>query len=129
MYKNSAQKEKGVVLYLTVIVMALLLAMVLGLGSIFIGQLNILRGVGNSVIALYAAEAGAEKILRDDKTGVDISTDCATAGACIGTIPGNLLSTYEVIVAAAGGGCGATTYCLKASGTFENSTRKISVER
>jgi len=131
-YKSSMQKEKGVVLYLAVVVTALMLAMVLGLGSIFIGQLKILRGVGHSVTALYAAEAGMEKVLYDPKLGVDIVAVCHTDHPPHVHCPGGPLSngaTYEVTVEPAGGPCGATLYCIESSGTFENSERKISVDR
>ena len=131
MCKNhSAQKEKGVVLYLAIVAMTIMLAMVLGLGSLFIGQLKILRGVGQSVIALYAAEAGVEKVLYDDKQvpGSIVAT-CHHANHthCPGALANT--ATYNVTVEVSGGGCAATAYCIESSGVFRNSVRKISVKR
>lgn len=53
--------EKGVSLYFAVVVMAILLAISIGLGTIIISQLRIVRGMGDSVIALHAADTGIER--------------------------------------------------------------------
>lgn len=59
--KNSFQK--GVSLYLAIIVMFLLLAMALGLSGILFSQLKIVKGMENSVIAFYGADTGIERVL------------------------------------------------------------------
>lgn len=57
--------QKGVSLYLAIIIMAIILAIVLGLNTIFLGQIKMIRGMGYSVVALYAADTGVEKMLKD----------------------------------------------------------------
>jgi len=52
--------KKGVSLYLSVIVLAVLLGICLGLISILVAQLRTLRGMEESVTALYAADTGIE---------------------------------------------------------------------
>lgn len=59
------ERQKGVSLFLTILILAIILAIVLGLGTILIGQIKTIREMGNSVIAFYAADAGVEFVLKD----------------------------------------------------------------
>lgn len=77
MIKNS---QKGVSLYFAVIITSLLLAIALGLSTILISQIKILKEMGDSTIALFAADSGMEKILYLD-------IECNQAG-CTTTWPG-----------------------------------------
>jgi len=61
--------QKGVSLYLTIIIMVIFLAIVLGVSAILLGQLKMIKGMENSVIAFYAAETGIEKALNDIYSG------------------------------------------------------------
>jgi len=58
--------QRGVSIFIVIVVMSVLLGIALGLNAIFVRQLKNLRGIGDSVIALYAADAGIERILRVD---------------------------------------------------------------
>ncbi|MDP2641468.1 MAG: hypothetical protein Q8P39_02925 [Candidatus Yanofskybacteria bacterium] len=58
--------QKGASIYIAVILMAVLLGIAAGASSILVGQLNILRGIGQSVVAFSAAEAGIERIMMID---------------------------------------------------------------
>ena len=64
MLLNIKKHETGSALYLTIVIMALLLAIALGLSAIIVGQLRLIRGMGYSVVAFYTADAGIEKTLR-----------------------------------------------------------------
>lgn len=67
MQKNKI-KEKGMVsIYTTMMIMMVSLGMVLGLAAIFVGYLRIIRGIGDSVVAHYAANTGIERLLYEDK--------------------------------------------------------------
>ena len=57
------EKQKGVALYLIVIIMAVLLAIVLGLSTIIIGGLEATSGIGKSIGAFYVADTGMENAL------------------------------------------------------------------
>jgi hypothetical protein len=55
--------QKGIALYVALVVMALLLSIGLGLTVIIIGQLKIMKNMGDSVIAFQAADTGIEHAL------------------------------------------------------------------
>ena len=57
--------QKGISLFLTIIVLSVVLGIVLGLSTILVGQMKTLQTMGDSVIAFYAADAGVEEVLRD----------------------------------------------------------------
>lgn len=50
---------------MAIVVTLLLLSIVIGAGSILVGQLKTVRGIENSVVSLSAADAGIEKVLSD----------------------------------------------------------------
>jgi len=109
--------QRGVSLYLAIMVMIILLAVALGLSSIFIGQSRIIKEMGNSVIAFYAADAGIEKILRNRDNPSDISEITLDNGA-----------TYQVFVTEAGvGDCTADNFCIKSVGKYKKTRRAIEV--
>lgn len=64
---NDKTIERGVAIYLAFMVMTILLAISLGLNVILIGQTKAIKGMGDSVIAFYAADSGIEKILYEAK--------------------------------------------------------------
>lgn len=128
MCRNNTQKEKGVALYLTIIVMALLLAMIFGLGLSFVGQVKLLRGVGHSMVVLYAAEAGLESALYQDLQGMDITLCDGTGGAptfCQGTFLNE--ASYEILVQLPGGDCTAEAYCVESRGELGQSARALRI--
>lgn len=57
--------QKGVALYLALLVLTVLLAIGLIITTLLVGQLRIIRGLGDSVIAFYAADTGVEKALSE----------------------------------------------------------------
>lgn len=68
--QGAKYSQKGVSLYLTLIVMSLILAMVLGITSILVGEIGITKGLGDSLSAFYAADTGIEKVLYYDRKEV-----------------------------------------------------------
>ena len=65
MKKNS--QSGSVALFSAIMIMTLSLAMVFGLSVLFLRQLRIIRGLGDSVTAFYAANTGIEVLLHQDK--------------------------------------------------------------
>jgi len=59
--KTLSSKNKGVALYLTVMILSLVLVLSLGAATLFSSQLRTLKDIGQSVLAYYAAESGVEK--------------------------------------------------------------------
>ncbi len=97
--------------------MAIFLAVALGLTTILIGQIGIMKGMGDSVVAFYAADSGIEKIL--------------TMRGSISN--GTVIQDSDVgyIVTVTGGGIGScnasSTFCIKSIGTFRNTKRAIEI--
>src|SRR3989344_7397808 len=82
--------QKGVSLIITFFIMTILLALVLGISTILFNEIKIIGNIGNSVSALYAADAGIEKTLFYDNKVIpdgghrgicNICNTCAT-GDC-----------------------------------------------
>lgn len=63
MHKLSFAEQKGVSLYLAFMVMSVLLAIGLGVSVIFVPQIKTIKGMGDSVIAFYAADTALERVL------------------------------------------------------------------
>jgi len=57
--------EKGISLYIAIMILAVLLAISLGLSSILVAQLKMISGMENSVTAFFAADTGIERELKD----------------------------------------------------------------
>ena len=109
--------QKGTSLYLAVAIMTILLAIALGISSIFLGQVKVMRGLGYSVIAFYAADAGIERILLIRDNPLDIPETFLSNGA-----------SYRVIVEFAGtGSCTAENYCIKSIGSYKETNRAIEI--
>lgn len=69
------KSQKGIALYLSIVILAIILAMVLGLGAILFSQIRTIRGMGSSVVALYAADAGIERVLDDYYEGGELNNE------------------------------------------------------
>ena len=61
--RPSLIKQKGLSLFLVIIILAIILAIVFGLSTISVSQIKITRWIGDSVVAFYAADTGIEKVL------------------------------------------------------------------
>ena len=109
--------QRGVSIYLAVAIMAILMSLAMGISTIFLGQVKVTRGLGYSVIAFYAADAGIEKILLNRGSPADIPETFLSNGA-----------SYRVFVSAAGaGGCVAANYCIKSIGKYKETNRAIEI--
>lgn len=76
MRKNS---EKGISLIITFFVLVIILAVVLSISIILYSEIKIIRNMGYSVVAYYAAESGVEKVLYYDRK---VIPDGALRGIC-----------------------------------------------
>lgn len=102
-----------------VIVMSILLAIGLGISGILIPQVKMLRDIGYSVVAFYAADSGIEKILLTRSNPSSISKTYLSLNG----------PSYEVFVF--GGGVGSCSeefnYCIKSIGNHKNTKRAIEI--
>jgi len=110
--------QKGISLYLSIIIMVILLAIVLGISGILLGQLKMMKGIENSVIAFYAADTGIEKVLMDRSNP---NTEIGHYDGSVGD------ATYEVKVLSSGVNCDAANYCISSVGTYKETQRAIQV--
>jgi hypothetical protein len=113
MISNSHQ---GIAIYLVLMIMAVVLAAALALSAILISQIKIIKGLGNSVVAFYAADTGIERELYE-KNHPPFSYS--------GSLDN---STYEVQVLAPGPDCDAENRCVKSIGSFKESKRAIEIK-
>ncbi len=132
--KTKEKFQKGVAsIYIAMMIMIVSLGIVLGLTVIFIGHLRIIRGMGNSVVAFYAANSGMERLLYEDKLCRARTAPCAVPchAECHGlaspsTFSGTLANgaTYRARFSIVDG-----REHLESLGTFEGARRAIRVTR
>ncbi len=103
--------EKGVSLYLAVLIMSVLLTLALGISSILIGQIKTMKEMGNSVAAFYAANTGVEKTLYEISKGAGIGSHFE------GTLTENGAS-YIADILAPEGTCPGPNYCIRSVGVL-----------
>jgi len=105
-------KQKGVSLYLALMIMSILSAVALGLISISISGIKIARGFENSVMSFYAANTGIEHSLYNIRKQGES-----------GMVSDSLEQTsYDVSVIIDG-----EDVTIKSMGTFRNTKRAIEV--
>lgn len=64
---KSQNSKKGISVYLTLMIMIIILAIGLGISTIIVSQIKMIRGIGDSVAAIYAADTGIERVLYEDE--------------------------------------------------------------
>lgn len=95
---NNKNSQRGISLFLALIIMSIFLAIGLALNAILIGQIKTLSGMEESAVALYAADTGIERILYmdtlcrcydPDDCCVGLAWTCLNAPACDEGIAGS----------------------------------------
>jgi len=119
----SKRYQKGIAIYLAVVVMSVLLAVGIGTAAILYSQIRMIRSMGDSVIAFYAADTGVEDVLYKDSLPAGLELEVV--------VPGNLdnTATYEAKKIAPSVTCPGDYYCVKSIGTFKDVRRAIEVSR
>ena len=106
--------KKGVSLYIAVIILTIMLAMVFGLSAIVSNQIRMIRGMGDSVAALYAADTGIERVLYNIRIELGDGTGLSSLDE-FGSGYGYSINKIS---------CGAKT-CLQSVGTYKQTKRAI----
>lgn len=130
---RSGHQQKGVSLYLAMIILSIFLGISLGLSLILLTQIKMTRGIEESVKALYAADAGIEKMLFNlrPSDGEDLPnlTHFETETFCSQLLAPNCPLGYTVDP-----DCDAANYCINSigsigsSGFFKNTKRGLRIE-
>ncbi|MBI4101529.1 MAG: hypothetical protein HY443_01015 [Candidatus Nealsonbacteria bacterium] len=125
MFKNWKAKiknsERGVTVYLSLMIMSILLTLALGISAISFGQAQTFKEMGNSVFSFYAAEAGIERTLFELSRGAEVGTQFSANfenGA-----------SYVADIIPPGGNCSALNLCVKSVGSYKTTKRAIQIGR
>ncbi len=122
-------KKKGSSLYFALVIMTVVSGIAIGLSAVLINQIRIARGMGNSVVALYAADSGIEdalEIMR--RLGEDGEAKLLTVGEQEISV-GELTATYKILATSSDEpACSAKNFCIKSIGEFLNVRRAIEID-
>jgi hypothetical protein len=112
--------QKGTSLYLAVMILTVVMSISLGLATISVNQIKMLREMGYSVMAFYAADAGIEKVLVD-RQNPNFTLDFYSSSLSNG-------ASFQVIITARGDSCSASFFCIKSVGQFKEVNRAIEID-
>ncbi|MEA3344092.1 MAG: hypothetical protein U9Q16_00175 [Patescibacteria group bacterium] len=118
-------KEKGISVYLSVVIMAIILSIILGLTVILIGQIKTMKNVQNSVIAFYGADTGIEQMLVEQSAYIaPTSMNLGTGGQVTYEVWGE--AGIDVRETDPNDWCpDSSSYCVKSVGTYNGTKRAI----
>lgn len=115
--KTNFQSEKGVSILLSVMILSVVLSIALGSSNIAIRQSQSMEGIGENVVAFYAADYGIEEAMLQ-----------ATPTSATGTISfsDGSEATYNITVLdSSDPTCSADSYCIQSIGTYKETKRGI----
>ena len=92
--KNIIKKEDGITLYIALMMLSVIMAMGLGLTTLTLGQLETSRDIGNSVLDIYAADAGIERGLYRLRKANGLNP-CPTTSDCVITSSDPLVTPFS----------------------------------
>lgn len=128
---KSGGGQKGISLYLAVIIMAILLSVALGITTILLGQMRVTRGMEESTMAFFAADSGIEKVMYSiynnnfqpsysGPPGDPTYTVTLVCGKDYIDCPAPLVRDFS---------CSAPYFCIKSVGKYKEVKRAIEVTR
>ena len=112
-YKHS---QKGISLMFAIFILTFTLGIALGTATILVRQIKIMREIGYSTVAFFAADSGIEKVLFEDRVS-------PVADGYTSTISLDNGDEYTVNVTKSGGDT-----IIKSEGTYQNTKRAIEIE-
>ncbi len=131
MRKNFFKKRKGISIVLAVLILTTLLAIALGISTFISREIKMIREVGYSTQAFYAADSGIEEALLTStfpSGQVDGANYAVSCTCCNSNLYGNVCPTPVCPnLCPVGSGCLAPNYCLNSIGTYQNFSRAIQI--
>lgn len=120
---------------LAVLIFSILLSIALGITNFISGQIKMIREVGYSVKAFYAADSGIEEVLLSnnfasstvDGANYEIFCECCNPNAQPSTCQ-NPPDCPPPAVCPVGSSCRAPNYCLRAIGNYKSFLRGIQID-
>ncbi|MCX6764534.1 MAG: hypothetical protein NTU58_02390 [Candidatus Nealsonbacteria bacterium] len=133
MKKNNFKNQKGVAIYLVLVVMAIFLDLSLGLSMILFAEILNVREIDYSVIAFYAADSGIEEIfykdLKECTSGLGCNTTYCESDCLAGLQSGQVFSgTMESEAKYVVGFEEGATKTASSTGSFQETRRAIQVD-
>jgi len=125
--------QQGVSLFLVILVTSVVLAISFGINAILVKQIKMVREIGYSVTAFYAADSGIERQLYDlyksSSHQPSYSINCGLAHfetkvSCGKNVPAEDCPTGFDIDP----NCSALNYCIKSIGNYEEVKRAIEIK-
>jgi hypothetical protein len=116
---NFQRKSRGVSIYIAFMIMAVLMVIAFGMSTILLGEMKVIKGMGDSVIAFFAADTGIERTLWENATTGDNYSGQVGEGSYNTTVlfPGT-------------NSCpSSANYCIKSIGIYKNTRRAIQILR
>lgn len=122
------RKNSGVALYMAIVIMSILFSVAFGMSAISIARIKNLNSIGNSVVAFYAADAGAERGIKESTDATYNISHAYLDTNGNGYEDGND-ATYQVEGIVAGSeNCPITLdYCLRSVGEYMGTKRHIQI--
>jgi len=129
--------EKGASLALVLAILGILLSATLGLSAVLFNQAEMMKGIGDSVFAFYAADTGIEKALTDEESPQSSYGPTDVEGAiyevevvcCAWNDPSCHWDSGECPGLAERSDCEAYYYCYWSIGTARGTKRAIEITR
>jgi len=120
--------QKGISLYISLVILSVVLAIVLGLSAILIREIKITRKIGYSVVALFAADTGIEQALNQF-----YSLDSSPVEGFLDPIMGEKPTYHATIVCGTSSDCLGfeknelcdALFCIKSYGSYKGVTRAL----
>lgn len=122
--KNIKNSESGISMYMTIVMMAVLFTMVLGVTVIIIRGSDILKGASDSIKAFHAADTGIERALYNIRVDGTCTPQCVAGNPCFVLGAGGDANWSYFLEYSA---CSPSSININAKGTFYESQRKIEV--
>jgi len=124
--KKQGWGNSGIALYMAIVVMSILFSVAFGMSAISVARIKSLNSIGNSVVAFYAADAGAEQGIKE-ATDATYNLTSAYLDTDGNGYEDDKDAKYEVHgVVPGSGNCPITVeYCLKSIGTYMGTKRSI----
>lgn len=110
--------EKGISLYIAFVIVAILLVIGFGMSVILISQIKMLRGMGDSVVAFYAANTGIERALFEINQGAGV-------GEKFEGLLENQCQYVAEIISPDHPDCSADFYCIKSTGIYQSGEGEV----
>lgn len=115
--------KKGSALYFSLVILSLLIVIVFGLSSVMVVQIKNIKQSGDAVVALCAADSGAEKALYEIfKNSIEIPY-----GPENGFLENGASFQFSITKKSLDSSCSSEHYCINSIGIFRNARRAIKI--